>query len=127
MTPPTVAIIGASSDRRKFGNKAVRAYARRGYQVFPVNLRESIIEGLPAFRSLHDVPAPELDRVSLYLPPAVTLRVLDEVAARQVGQVWLNPGTDSPEVVARARELGLPIVRGCSIVNIGISPSELGE
>ena len=127
MSQPTVAVIGASSNRSKYGNKCVRAHLQQGYKVFPVNPREAAIEGQPAYPSLAEVPAKELDRVSLYLPPAVGITVLDQIAAKKVGQVWLNPGTESAELIARALKLGIPIVRGCSIVDLGISPYELDE
>lgn len=69
----TVAIIGASNDRAKFGNKAVRAFQQQGYQVFPVNPKEDEIEGLPAFKSIRDVPVrPAM--ISVYLPPPVVLK-----------------------------------------------------
>ncbi len=68
----TVAIIGASSNREKFGNKAVRAFHQQGYTVYPVNPKETSIEGLPTFASIRDVPVrPEL--ISIYLPPPVLL------------------------------------------------------
>ena len=120
----TVAIIGASSDRAKFGNKAVRAFVKRGYNVFPVNPKESQVEGLPAFKSIADVPArPNL--ISVYLPPPVLLKVLPDIAAKGCDELWLNPGTESAEVVALAEQLKLNIIQACSIVAIGISPSEI--
>ncbi len=124
---PSIAVIGASSDRRKFGNKCVRAYLSRGYQVYPVNPNESTIEGLSAYKSICDIPAESIDRVSVYLPPAVGAKVMDDIAQKKVGEVWLNPGADGPQVVARGRELGLNIISDCSIVDIGISPSQLSE
>ena len=63
--PRSVAIIGASNNHRKFGNKAVRAYQHNGWDVYPVNPHESTIEGLTAYKSIVDVPSP-IDRVSLY-------------------------------------------------------------
>src|SRR5437762_853756 len=102
-----VAIIGASADRAKFGNKSVRAHARAGYRVYPVNLRASEIEGWPAFRSVGDLPAGRLDRVSVYLPAGPALAVLDDLAQRDIGEVWFNPGADQPDVVKKARALGL--------------------
>jgi predicted CoA-binding protein len=122
---PTVAVLGASADRGKFGNKAVRAYLAKGYHVFPIHPRAETIEGLPAFRSILDVPAARLDRASIYLPPQIGLQIIEEIARRPVGEVWLNPGAESAALIARAQELGLSIVVGCSIVDIGINPSDL--
>ncbi len=122
---PSVAIIGASSDRSKFGNKAVRAHLAQGYDVYPVNPKGGTIEGLTVYKSLADVPVDNLDRVSVYLPPAVGLKVLDEIAAKGCRELWLNPGSDDPQVIARARELGLEPIVACSIVDLGASPAEL--
>ncbi len=116
----TVAVVGASSDRRKFGNRAVRAFRRQGYTVVPINPHEPVVEGLRAYRSVLDYPGP-IDEATVYLPPAVGRRVLDELAEKGIAAVWLNPGADGPAVVARARELGLNPVVACSILAIGES------
>ena len=119
---PTIAIVGASADRGKFGNKAVRAYASRGYQVFPINPREAVIEGHKAYASVNDVSVPELDCISIYLPPEVCLTALDDIARKPARQVFFNPGADAAEVIDRARELGMPVVVACSIVAVGANP-----
>jgi predicted CoA-binding protein len=119
--PKTVAVIGASSDRRKFGNKALRAFAQQGYIVFPINPHEREIEGHPAFASVLDVPGP-IDMATVYVRPEVGVRVMDDLAAKQVREIWLNPGADGPEVVARADQLGLKTIQACSIIAIGESP-----
>jgi hypothetical protein len=120
----TVAIIGASVDRGKFGNQAVRAFLRQGFTVYPVNPKESQIEGLPVFKSIADVPE-RPDLVSVYLPPPVLLKILPAIAAKGCDELWLNPGTESAEVLAEAERLGLNVIQACSIVGIGLSPSEL--
>ena len=120
----TVTILGASADSAKFGNKAVRAFKQQGYQVFPVNPKATEIEGLPVFPNISAVPVrPNL--VSVYLPPPVVLTVLPEIAAKGCDELWLNPGTESPEVLAEAQRLGLNVVQACSIVGVGLSPSQL--
>lgn len=120
----TIAIIGASADRAKFGNKAVRAFVQQGYTVYPVNPKETHIEGLPAFKSIADVPVrPNL--ISVYLPPPVLLKVLPDIAAKGCDEFWLNPGTESDEVIAAAEKLGLNIIQACSIVGVGVSPEEI--
>ncbi len=117
----TVAVIGASSDRRKFGNKALRAFAHQGYTVYAINPHEKEIEGHPAYASVLDVPG-TLDMATVYVPPEIGVRVMDDLAAKKVAEVWLNPGADGPEVVARANELGLKTIQACSIIGIGESP-----
>jgi hypothetical protein len=120
----TVAIIGASNDRRKFGNKAVRAFQQQGYTVYPVHPYESEVEGLPAYKSIRDVPVrPQM--VSVYVPPPVLLKLLSDIAARGCDELWLNPGTESDEALAEAQRLGLNVVQACSIVGVGVSPSHL--
>ena len=120
----TIAIIGASNDRAKFGNKSVRAFLQQGYEVFPVNPKEENIEGLPAFKSIRDVPVrPQM--ISVYLPPPVLLKVLPDIAARGCDELWLNPGTESDEVLAETVRLGLNTIQACSIVGVGVSPGEL--
>jgi len=117
----TVAIIGASSNRAKYGNKALRAYERQGYRVIPINPNEAEVEGHRTFASVLDVPEP-IDMATIYVPPEIGVRVLEDVAKKGIAEVWLNPGADEPEVVARARELGLQPVIACSIVGIGERP-----
>lgn len=121
---PSIAIIGASTDRQKFGNKAVRAFRQRGYTVFPVNPTASEVEGLPACKEVADVPVP-LDMISVYVPPAVLLKLLPAIASKGCRELWLNPGTESPEVLAEAERLGLNVVQACSILAIGVSPAAL--
>jgi predicted CoA-binding protein len=125
MSKPTVAVLGASADRSKFGNKSVRAHLQQGYDVYPINPRGGEIEGLKVYESLADVPVERLTRISVYLPPQIGLKMLDEVVAKGCDEFWLNPGSDSDEVVTKARELGLDPIVACSIVDVGVSPHQL--
>ena len=117
----TVAVIGASNNRGKYGNKALRAFERQGYTVIPINPHETQVEGHPTYRSVLDVPGP-IDMATVYVQPEVGVQIMDELARRGVGEVWLNPGADGDEVVARARTLKLNVIQACSIMGIGDSP-----
>jgi predicted CoA-binding protein len=124
MNQPSVAIIGASRDRRKFGNKSVRAHLAAGYDVYPVNPHAGQVEGLACYPDLSAVPVDRVDRVSLYVPPEVGVTLLAEIAAAGPAEVWLNPGSGSRTLREAAQRLGLNFIDGCSIVALGLSPAD---
>ena len=119
---PNVAILGASADRSKFGNKSVRAHLRQGFEVFPVNPKGGRIEGLPVFKALSEIPV-RLERISVYLPPATAMKLLPEIAEKGCRELWLNPGSESDELIQQARQMGLDPIVACSIVDVGESPA----
>ena len=120
----TVAVIGASNHRAKFGNKAVRAFQQTGHKVFPVHPAQTEVEGLPCYKTIRDVPErPNL--VSVYPGPERLLEILPEIAEKGCDELWLNPGTVSDEALAKAKELRLKTVQTCSILAVGISPAAL--
>lgn len=116
-----VAVIGASSNRQRYGNKAVRAFLHKGFTVVPVNPSETEVEGLQAYRSVLDVPG-AIHMATFYVRPQIGLQVIEEVARKGVGEVWLNPGADSAELIRRAGALGIKAVAACSIIGIGENP-----
>jgi predicted CoA-binding protein len=122
--PKVVAVIGASSNRSKFGNRALRAYQQQGYTVVPINPHEAAVEGLKAYASVLEVPGP-IDMASFYVPPEIGEQVIGEVAQKGIPEVWLNPGAESDELIARARALHIQPIVACSIVAIGENPYRL--
>jgi predicted CoA-binding protein len=119
-----VAVIGASSNRRKFGNRALRAYRQQGYTAIPINPNEAEVEGLKTYASVLDVPG-AIDMASFYVPPEIGERVIDDVAKKQIPEVWLNPGAESDRLIARARALDIRPIVACSIIAIGENPYDL--
>ena len=118
----TVAVIGASSNRHKFGNKALRSFENQGYRVLAINPNEAEVEGHRTFASVLDVPG-TIDMATVYVPASAGVGVMEQLAQKGVGEVWLNPGADEDEVVERARSLGLKVIQACSIIGIGDTPS----
>jgi hypothetical protein len=119
----TIAILGASNDRNKFGNKAVRAYIKAGWSVFPVNLNEEVIEGLTVYKSMLDIPE-QIELASFYLRPIVGEKVVDDVIKKGVKKVFLNPGSESEDIIKKLKDSGIEIVQACSIIAIGSFPEE---
>jgi predicted CoA-binding protein len=119
----TVAVVGASNDRTKFGNKAFRAFKAQGYTVIPINPNEREVEGTPAYRSVLDVPG-TIDMATVYVQPAVTERLLREFEEKKIAEIWINPGAESDELLSEARRRKLNVIAACSIIGIGRSPYE---
>ena len=119
----TVAVVGASASRAKFGNKALRAFQSEGYRVIPINPNEREVEGLKTYASVLDVPDP-IDMATVYVQPDVTLRLLDELARKGIPEIWVNPGAEDDAVMIEARRRGMNVVFACSIVGIGRNPSD---
>jgi len=122
--PKVVAVIGASSNRQKFGNRALRAYREQGYTVVPINPHESEVEGIKAYGSVLEVPG-AIDMASFYVPPDVGEQVIAEIAQKGIAEVWLNPGAESDALIARAKSLNINPIIACSIVAIGRNPYAL--
>jgi predicted CoA-binding protein len=116
-----VAVIGASSDRRKFGNRALRAFRRQGYTVLAINPNETVVEGLKTYASVLDVPD-AIDMATFYVPPDVGEKVMPEVARKKIPEVCLNPGSESDALIRLARSLNVEPIIACSIIGIGENP-----
>ena len=117
-------MIGASNDRTRWGNKSVRAFQQRGFTVYPVHPTETNVEGLTTYKTISDVPE-RPDLVTVYVRPQVLLKLLPDIAAKGCDELWLNPGTESEQVLAEAERLKLNVIQACSIIGIGVSPASL--
>lgn len=118
----TVAVIGASIDQHKFGNKAVRAFVEAGYTVIPITPRHAEVEGLKAYASVRDVPG-TIDMATIYVPSSIGEQLVDEIVEKNIAEIWVNPGAESDALIARFRARGVRPIEACSIVGIGLSPA----
>lgn len=113
------AVVGASANTRKFGYKVFKKLYSRGYQVYPVNPNCDEIDGVKCYRSLGDLPQLP-GAVSVIVPPAVGLKVLDEAAHIGIKRLWFQPGAESQEIIQKAEDLGLQIVYdNCVLIALG--------
>ncbi len=113
-------VVGASSNREKYGNKVLRCYLQQGRKAIPVNPREQEVEGVPCVAAVADLPG-EVQSLSIITPPAVTARVVDEAIARGIRNIWMQPGAEEPGAVARCRASGVNVIAdgSCVLVVLG--------
>jgi uncharacterized protein len=110
-----VAIIGASPERMKYGNRAVRGFLAAGYEVFPINPKYEIIEGIKCFSSIEALPQ-KPDIVSVYTPPVVSEKLIPAIAQSGAAEVYFNPGSENDKVKELATQYKIPAIFACSIV-----------
>jgi predicted CoA-binding protein len=105
------AVVGASTDRSKYGNKALRAYLQNDRMVLPVNPKADKVEGLKSYPDLSSLPA-TVHGISVSTPPKVTESIVEEAARLGIRHVWLQPGAESEQAISRGQELGLNLIAG---------------
>ncbi len=114
------AVVGASIDRSKYGNKVLRCYQQQGREVYPINARAQEVEGLRAYPTLAALPV-KVAAISVITPPAFTEQVVRDAAAAGVKHIWMQPGAESDEAIRTAESLGMSVIAGgpCLLVVMG--------
>lgn len=122
-----IIIIGASANNDKYGNKAVKAYLKKGFTIFPINPNEKEIEGIKCYDSIQTLAKTnqKIELASLYLPPHIGIKIIENLPKIGVKKIYLNPGTESDEIIHRLKELNIIPLMVCSIVAIGLDPKDL--
>jgi predicted CoA-binding protein len=120
LASPSFAVVGASVDRSKYGNKVLRCYQQHGREVYPINARADQVEGLKAYPSLAALPV-KVKAISVITPPAITEQVVRDAAAAGVTHIWMQPGAESEAAIHEAESLGISVIAGgpCLLVVMG--------
>jgi predicted CoA-binding protein len=105
------AVVGASQDREKYGNKVLRVYKQNEIDVVPVNPTADEVEDLPAYPDLPSVPG-NIDGVSIITPPRVTEQVVKQAIALGIKNIWMQPGAESEAAIDLAKHAGANVIAG---------------
>ena len=92
-----IALVGASNDRSKFGNRIYRDLISKGYNVIPINPKDENIEGDKAYTSIQmmeELP----DIVNFVVPPPIAMKVAQNAVELGVKYLWFQPGSESNEI-----------------------------
>ncbi|MCE0723793.1 MULTISPECIES: CoA-binding protein [Legionella] len=103
------AVIGASSNREKYGNKVLRCYMANGKKVYPVNPKEDSIEGIKVIHSVSELPN-DIESISIITPPAVTEKIVEEAIKKGVKNIWMQPGAESNSAIQNCKQHKINII-----------------
>lgn len=120
LASPAFGVVGASTNRQKYGNKVLRCYLQNGRKAVPVNPNEPEIEGVACVATISDLP-PEVESISMITPPAVTAKLVPQAVAKGIKNIWMQPGAEHPDAVALCREKGINVIAdgSCALVVLG--------
>ena len=105
------AVVGASTDRSKYGNKVLRAYLQNGLEVVPVNPKAERVEGVAAVADLDALDQP-VDGISIITPPNVTEKIVEKAVDLGIKNIWMQPGAESDRAVEVAEQSGANVIQG---------------
>jgi uncharacterized protein len=113
------AVVGASQDRAKYGNKVLRVYQQNHLEVVPINPAGGQIEGLEAVTDLASLAEP-VDGISIVTPPAVTKKVVEQAIQLSIKNIWMQPGAENPEAIEAAERAGANVIAGGPCVLVAL-------
>ncbi len=111
----TIALVGATDNESKYGHTIFVDLKRKGYRVYPVNLRRDTVQGEKAYSRLADIPEPPTI-VNFVIPPRFTLHVLKQCLELGLMNVFIQPGAESPEVMEFIQENGFNYLANACIM-----------
>jgi len=92
-----IALIGASNNRSKYGNKIYRDLRSKNYHVIPINPKEKLIEGDKAYSSIEEMDTLP-DIANFVVPPPVAMKIAQHIANLGIKHLWFQPGSESKEL-----------------------------
>ncbi|MDD2308048.1 MAG: CoA-binding protein [Desulfuromonadaceae bacterium] len=120
LASPAFGVVGASTNREKYGNKVLRCYLQNGKRAIPVNPNEAEIEGVPCAATISDLP-PDALSISMITPPAVTAKLVPLAIEKGIKNIWMQPGAEHPDAVALCQQRGVNVIAdgSCVLVVLG--------
>ena len=119
---PVWAVVGASNDPAKYGNRIYLKLRTAGYRVYPVNRRERLIEGDAAYSSLLDLPE-QPAVVNMVVPPQEAPAIVQQAKAAGAQAVWFQPGAENAAAIRWAQDHGMDVIESCILVQLALRPS----
>jgi predicted CoA-binding protein len=115
MAQKKFAIVGATDNPKKYGNKIFKNLKSRGYEVYPVNPRLEEIEGVKCYKSLSEIPV-KVDVVDIVVPPHITEKIVEECKKLGLSRVWIQPGAESEKAIKFCKENNIKVVYNLCIM-----------
>jgi len=115
MAKKRFAVVGATDNPEKYGNKIVKNLKSRGYEVYPINPKLKELEGLSCYPSLDEIPV-KVDVVDFVVPPKSTEEVLRQCRELGLNHIWLQPGSESEAAIDFCHKNNMKVVHDVCVM-----------
>lgn len=109
------AVIGASTREESYGHRISLRLHEEGYKVIPVSNKYTEVVGVKCYGSLLDYEGP-VEVVDFVVNPQIGIRILEDVIAKGVKKILLQPGTASDALIEKAEAAGIEVLQSCVLV-----------
>jgi predicted CoA-binding protein len=93
----SIALIGASTNKNKFGYKILTDLVSKDYDVIPVNNKEVEIEGRKVFKTVQEISdCPSI--INFVVPPSIGFKITKDLVEKGYDNFWYQPGAESAEI-----------------------------
>jgi predicted CoA-binding protein len=111
LASPAFGVIGVSNNRRKYGNKVLRAYLQQHKKIYPIHPTEKQIEGIACYQTLAELPK-EVESLSVITPPPSTEKIVAEAIAKGIKNIWMQPGAENEAAIKQCQQHGINVIAG---------------
>ena len=92
-----IALVGASNDPKKYGNKILLDLVSKGYSVAPINNKENMISNNKSYKNVLDLEiTPSI--INFVVPPKIGFEITKELVENNYDNFWYQPGAESKEI-----------------------------
>jgi predicted CoA-binding protein len=115
LAQPALALAGVSRSGKGFGHAALRALLDKGYRVYPLHPAMDVVCGVKCYHHFLEMP-PDVGGVIVIVQPADAVTVIRDALEAGIRRVWLQPGAESPYVLALCHDLGVEVISGTCVL-----------
>lgn len=111
-------VVGVTDDQKRFSHKIYKLLQGKGKRVFGINPRMERLDEDIIYPDIPSVSEP-IDVCVMVVNPAIGVTYLDDIAAKGIKYLWLQPGTFDDTLIETAKSKGLEVVDACVLAEYG--------
>ena len=111
-------ILGASTNEERYAYKAAHKLSERKHEIIPVGIKRGEVAGKEIVNNKEIFK--DIDTITMYIGPKHQADWQDYILKTNPKRIVFNPGTENPELEAKAQARGIETIEACTLVMLTI-------